>query len=74
MSVREGDQAPKFVNCQSSELLVKLISETKSLVDEISDGNIAIVCPDEMTEEICRVLDSAKLVTVEPEVQVLNWV
>ena len=61
VSVREGDQAPKFVNCQSSELSAKLISETKSLVDEISDGNIAIVCPDEMTEEVCRVLDSAKI-------------
>ena len=61
VSVREGDQAPKFVNCQSSELSAKLISETKSLVEEISDGNIAIVCPDEMTEEVCRVLDSAKI-------------
>jgi DNA helicase IV len=61
VSVREGDQAPKFVNCQSSELSARLISETKSLVDEISDGNIAIVCPDEMTEEVCRVLDSAKI-------------
>jgi DNA helicase IV len=49
------------VNCQSSELSARLISETKSLVDEISDGNIAIVCPDEMTEEVCRVLDSAKI-------------
>ena len=61
VSVREGDQAPKFVNCQSSELSAKLIIETKSLVEEISDGNIAIVCPDEMTEEVCRVLDSAKI-------------
>ena len=61
VSVREGDQAPKFVNCQSSELSAKLISETKSLVEEISDGNIAIVCPDEMTEEVCRMLDSAKI-------------
>ncbi len=62
VSVREGDAAPKFVQCSSGELLAKLIDETNRLVTELSDGNVAIVCPDEMTEEICRALDSAKIV------------
>ena len=62
VSVREVDAAPKFVQCSSGELLAKLIDETNRLVTELSDGNVAIVCPDEMTEEICRALDSAKIV------------
>ena len=62
VSVREGDAAPKFVQCSGGELLAKLIYETNRLVTELSDGNVAIVCPDEMTEEICRALDSAKIV------------
>lgn len=62
VSVREGDAAPKFVQCSSGELLAKLMDETNRLVTELSDGNVAIVCPDEMTEEICRALDSAKIV------------
>ncbi len=62
VSVREGDAAPKFVQCSGGELLAKLIDETNRLVTELSDGNVAIVCPDEMTEEICRALDSAKIV------------
>ncbi|MDA3017663.1 MAG: ATP-binding domain-containing protein, partial [Actinomycetota bacterium] len=32
-----------------------------NLVTELSDGNVAIVCPDEMTEEICHALDNAKI-------------
>jgi DNA helicase IV len=62
VSVREGDQAPKFVECTAGELISRLIVETNSLVEELSDGNVAIVCPDEMTEEICRALDSAKVI------------
>jgi DNA helicase IV len=62
VSVREGDQAPKFVECTAGELISRLIEETNSLVEELSDGNVAIVCPDEMTEEICRALDSAKVI------------
>ncbi|NBY45426.1 MAG: hypothetical protein EBQ64_05605 [Acidimicrobiia bacterium] len=61
VSVREGDQAPKFVKCISAELISKLIEETKSLVEELSDGNVAIVCPDEMSESICRALDNSKV-------------
>lgn len=61
ISVREGDEAPNFVQCSSSDLLVRLIDETIRLTGELSDGNLAIVCPDEMNEEICRALDGAKL-------------
>ena len=62
VSVRDGDQAPKFVKCTSPELISKLIEEAKSLVEELNDGNVAIVCPDEMTENVCRALDIAKVV------------
>ena len=61
VSVREGDASPKFVRCSSGELLAKLVDETNNLVAELSDGNVAIVCPDEMTEEICLALDNAKI-------------
>ena len=62
VSVRDGDQAPKFVKCTSPELISKLIEEAKSLVEELNDGNVAIVCPDEMTENVCQALDIAKVV------------
>ncbi len=62
ISVREGGEAPKLVRCESSELLAKLIAEINHLVAELNDGNLAIVCPDEMTDEICRALDDAKIV------------
>ena len=62
ISVREGDEAPKFVDCSSGNLLAKLIDETNRLTAELSDGNVAIVCPDEMSEEICRALNNAKIV------------
>ena len=62
VSVRDGDQAPKFVKCTSPELISKLIEEAKSLVEELNDGNVAIVCPDEMTENVCRALEIAKVV------------
>lgn len=60
-SVREGECAPKIVGCKSAELMAELMAETKNLVAELSDGNVAIVCPDEMSEEICRALDGAKI-------------
>jgi DNA helicase IV len=62
VSVREGDQAPKFIKCAGTEVISKLIDEAKNLVEELSDGNVAIVCPDDMTENICRALDNAKVV------------
>ncbi|NBQ44593.1 MAG: hypothetical protein EB028_01060 [Actinobacteria bacterium] len=61
VSVREGECAPKIVGCKSAELMAELMAETKNLVAELSDGNVAIVCPDEMSEEICRALDGAKI-------------
>lgn len=61
ISVREGDEAPKIVNCAPDDLLKTLTIETASLVSELRDGNIAIVCPDEMNDEICFALDQAKI-------------
>lgn len=61
ISVREGDQEPLLIECSPSSVLEKLIDETKRLAKEISDGNVAIVCPDEMNEQICRALGDAKI-------------
>lgn len=61
VSVREGEQGPEFVACQGKDLLPSLITETKRLISEVSDGNIAIVCPDAMSEEICQALELAKI-------------
>lgn len=61
LSVRDGDESPTIVNCRPQELSVKVIAEVRRLNRELSDSNMAIVCPDEMVEELCRALDAERI-------------
>ncbi|MEY2959017.1 MAG: hypothetical protein RLZZ01_1585 [Actinomycetota bacterium] len=58
-SVRMGDAAPRLV--RSDDLLSTVVDETKALVEELSDGSVAVVAPDECCDAISAALDAAGL-------------
>lgn len=59
LSVRQGDHSPLVVRVEQPELLNEVASQTRSLVDGIGDGNIAVVCPDPMVESVSKCLADA---------------
>ena len=61
VSVREGDESPKIIATTADELFGELIKDTQRMVDELSGGNVAIVCPDSMSETISAALDKAQI-------------
>jgi DNA helicase IV len=59
-SVREGGDPPSFVHASSAELLGKLAVEAvRDLIDDVGDGNVAVVCPDAMADQMAAALDEA---------------
>ena len=59
-AVREGEDKPDFIEVAArSELSAAVAAETARLVREIADGNIAVVAPDPMVEELSRALNEA---------------
>lgn len=61
VSVREGDETPKIISTTVDQLLSELIKDTQRMVAELSGGNVAIVCPDSMSETISAALDKAQV-------------
>lgn len=61
VSVREGDETPKIIATTIDELFSELIKDTQRMVAELSGGNVAIVCPDSMSETISTALDKAQI-------------
>ena len=61
VSVREGDESPKIIATTVDQLFCELIKDTQRMVDELSGGNVAIVCPDSMSETISAALDKAQI-------------
>jgi DNA helicase IV len=61
VSVREGDESPKIIATTVDQLFSELIKDTQRMVDELSGGNVAIVCPDSMSETISAALDKAQI-------------
>ncbi|CAB4678531.1 unannotated protein [freshwater metagenome] len=61
VSVREGDETPKIIATTVDELFSELIKDTQRMVAELSGGNVAIVCPDSMSEAISTALDKAQI-------------
>jgi DNA helicase IV len=57
-SVREGDRGPRIVRASES-LASTVATETMALIDELVNGNVAVVCPDAMVFEISEALTSA---------------
>jgi DNA helicase IV len=58
-SVREGDEHPEFVHVGQSELLASVVAATKELDADIGDGNIAVVVPDSLFEDVAGALTAA---------------
>ena len=59
-AVREGDDKPDFIEVAApGELSRAVATETARLVSEIADGNIAVVAPDPMVEELSAALTVA---------------
>jgi DNA helicase IV len=59
-AVRQGDDAPDFIAVSDrSKLGQAVAAETARLVSEIIDGNIAVVAPDPMVEELSAALTAA---------------
>jgi len=59
-AVREGEDKPDFIEVGSTgELSRAVAKETARLVSEIADGNIAVVAPDPMVEELSAALTVA---------------
>lgn len=59
-SVREGDFGPDIVAVRSNDdLLSVVVEQAKILLTVVGEGNVAIVCPDEMTDAIDTALTAA---------------
>jgi ribosomal protein S12 methylthiotransferase accessory factor YcaO len=55
--VREGEFGPDIVRSSSAErLLDDVVTQTRLMMDNVKGGNVAIVCPDAMTESVSAVL------------------
>jgi DNA helicase IV len=58
-SVRTGDEHPEFVEVVPSELLSAVVASVKELDADIGDGNMAVVVPDSMFEDVAGALTAA---------------
>jgi DNA helicase IV len=58
-SVREGDEAPEFIQVVRDDLMSAVIAATKELDAEVGDGHIAVVVPDAMFAEVARAFTDA---------------
>jgi len=59
-SVREGDFGPDIVAVKSgNDLLDVVIEQAKILLRNVGEGNVAIVCPDDMTDAVDGALTAA---------------
>jgi DNA helicase IV len=58
-SVRAGDEAPEFVQVAPSELLSAVVAATKELDADVGEGNIAVVVPDSMFDDVSSALEAA---------------
>ena len=58
-AVREGDHDPQIVRVSPAELIASVVSQARSLHDALSAGRVAVVCPDEMADDIAAALDAA---------------
>jgi DNA helicase IV len=61
-SVRDGDESPLIIRAQSAEdLNAQIVARARTLTERPDTGRVAIICPDDMVDEISSVLDAASL-------------
>ena len=59
-AVREGDDPPDYISVANpADLAAAVAAQTARLVGEIGDGNIAVVVPDPMVDELSAALAAA---------------
>jgi DNA helicase IV len=59
-AVREDGEPPRFVAVDSVELRgAAIVDSVRALLTEVGDGNVAVIVPDELTEETAAILDAA---------------
>ena len=58
-SVRAGDEHPEFVRVDRDELLDSIVAATRAIDADVGEGNIAVVVPDAMFEDVSQALDRA---------------
>lgn len=57
-AVRLGPAPPSFVSATSSTMLDRTVDETLALVDAVGGGNVAVVTPNDMVDEMCDALSA----------------
>jgi len=60
-AVREGDHDPRIVKTSTSDLMSTVTKEAGDLVGALADGRVAVVCPDDMVDDVAASLDAAGL-------------
>ena len=60
-AVRDGEHEPRLVKVAADELTKTVAREAREMVGTLSDGRVAVVCPDDMVEAIATALDNASL-------------
>ncbi len=58
-SVREGGDPPVFVSSTPERLDADIIDQVRELLDDVGDGNVAVVVPDVMTDDVAAALHRA---------------
>ena len=61
-SVREGEFGPDIVQSATvAALFDDVVSQAQVLLTNVGEGNVAVVCPDEMTDDVCAALTAARV-------------
>ncbi|MEY4400337.1 MAG: hypothetical protein RL072_202 [Actinomycetota bacterium] len=60
-AVRDGEFEPRLVKVAEDELTKTVAREAREMLGALSDGRVAVVCPDDMVEAIATALDDASL-------------
>ena len=58
-AVREGEVAPRVVSASPGALAAEVAKRAGELMADLVDGNMAVVTPDDLVEEISEALDAA---------------
>ena len=56
-SVRQGDFGPHIVQASSPDLmLVQVVTQTRQILEDVGNGNIAVICPDDLADAVSAAL------------------
>lgn len=58
-SVRQGDERPNLVDCSADSIGSTISSAVRDLVAEVGNGNVAVIVPDSMIDDVSDWLDHA---------------